>query len=186
MDIRTAIIRIIVVTCSAILAISAGAALAAGSNSKPDTVKPVITNLRQVRPRYPEAASRERVQGNILMQFRLSEKGKPRDIKVLLAEPQGVFERNALSIASRLRFSVPAEWLAANPNRILDFGIQFLIDSCPTKDIFPGIKTIQIYDFSVNSTQDAYKLMDACKKLRESGSTTDQQNERAAVPQTSE
>lgn len=166
--------RIAAVVCSAILHSVVGTAIAAESSPAPTEVKPVASNLREIRPGYPRDASRQGIQGNVLMQFRLSDKGRPQDVKVLLAEPQGVFEQHAAKIASKLRFKVPADWAARHPNRIMDFGVQYVIDGCATREVFPGVYTITIYELSVSSTPAAYNLMAHCKQLRESGATTDQ------------
>ncbi|MDP2325254.1 MAG: energy transducer TonB [Gammaproteobacteria bacterium] len=158
--------RIITLACSAILIASVGPAFAAESNSAPPNVKPVLLNLAQVVPRYPEKLTKKGITGGVVLQFRLDEKGKPQDVKVLQADPKDTFEKHALYTVSKMRFSVPPEWLASHPDRVLDFGILYLVDRCLVEDNFPDVQFMTLIDWSVNSWRDANKMMDACAKER--------------------
>ncbi|MEZ5562462.1 MAG: TonB family protein [Gammaproteobacteria bacterium] len=171
--------KIITLVCSTILIASVSPAFTAEINSSLPAYTPEILNFRQVMPpSVPDALSNDHVNGHVLLQFRLDENGKAQDAKVVLAQPKGAFEKNALYLVSKMRFSLPAEWIARQPDRILEYAIVYLHDSCPVSDQFPGIRTTVIYHFSANTGRDADKMMDACKQKRaliESGNQPSQQ-----------
>jgi TonB family protein len=58
------------------------------------------------RPRlhYPERALRLRREGRVVIEFRIGHDGAPQDVRVVEADPPGLFEQSALRYASGLRF----------------------------------------------------------------------------------
>jgi hypothetical protein len=82
----------------------------------------------------------------VLVQFRLDDKGKPQDARVVFAEPKDTFERTVLADVIRLRFKVPPEWAATNPDRSLQLAYVFRIEGCTSisGEAFPGIDTVVV------------------------------------------
>lgn len=110
----------------------------------------------------------------MLFQFRLDEDGQAQDSKVLLSEPKGAFDSAALFFLSKLRFSVPPEWLSTHPNRVIDFGFLYAAGQCLLKDIFPGIESVTVVgwvDFPVGKEE---RMRRDCQRLRFLQSTMDQ------------
>jgi TonB family protein len=66
------------------------------------SVTPVFT----VQPDYPDDALEEGVQGVVKLRFRVDASGRARDIEVLRAEPQGVFDESAIAALERWTFQV--------------------------------------------------------------------------------
>lgn len=126
----------------------------------PSIVLPVPANL--IQPKYPPALVRQRTSGYLLMQFRLDDEGKPRDPRVLMEEPKGAFQRAVKQTLSRLRFSVPPDWAARHPDRLLDFGYVFVVDKCVGEglfdNLFPGIDTNMVVSVWLDR-----KKEEACK-----------------------
>lgn len=59
------------------------------------------------RPRlhYPERALRLRREGRVIIEFRIGHDGAPQDVRVVEADPPGLFEQSALRYAAGLRFN---------------------------------------------------------------------------------
>jgi bla regulator protein BlaR1 len=62
------------------------------------------TRLHVVPPVYPERAKSARIEGNVELQYSIGDDGSVRDIKVLRAQPKGVFDAAALAALSQWRF----------------------------------------------------------------------------------
>ncbi|MGL6259601.1 energy transducer TonB [Vibrio sp. WXL103] len=54
-----------------------------------------VMPLYRVEPRYPPNALRRKIEGYVVMSFTIDPTGKPTDIKVVEAQPNRVFEREA-------------------------------------------------------------------------------------------
>jgi len=127
---------------------SATGSTAAEPASTPETVMsqkaPVAEPrlLKPLQPRYPPHLFRKGISGYVLVQFRLNDEGMPQDARVVMADPQGAFDSAVLQSVAKLRFEVPQEWVAAHPNRLLDFGYVFVIERCVDGDLFPGMTTV--------------------------------------------
>jgi len=66
------------------------------------------TRLHVVRPVYPERAMASRVEGNVEMQYSIGADGMVRDVQVLHAQPDGVFNAAALAALNQWRFEPSA------------------------------------------------------------------------------
>jgi TonB family protein len=110
---------------------------AAAAADEPNLIKPNF-------PRYPRAMLRKGASGYVLVQFGLDEEGRPQDARVLLAHPKDGFEETVLKFLRKLRYEVPAEWAARHPNRIVELGFVFLINSCTEANLFPGVTSITV------------------------------------------
>lgn len=62
---------------------------------------------RYVEPAYPRNAAQQRVSGWVDVGFALDRRGRPADLRILAAEPAGVFEEAALAAVERWRFEDP-------------------------------------------------------------------------------
>lgn len=129
---------------SALLISLAGTALAGDGKPALREGKPAILNLGAFRPTVPFTAIRGHISGDVLVQFRLDDKGRAQDVRVVLAEPRGIFDKHALRAVAAMRFSLPPEWLASHPKRLLELAFVYLINRCMPGDPFPGIHTITV------------------------------------------
>jgi len=105
---------------------------------------PEPKQIRFLVPPYPSAQMRNGISGYVLVQFRLDEKGRPRDSRVLMTNPQGAFESAVLRHLWKVRYDVPPEWAARNPTRLLEIGYIFVFERCVDKNLFPGITSVVI------------------------------------------
>ncbi len=55
-----------------------------------------VLPLYRVEPRYPSKAQKRQIEGYIVMRFTIDETGRPKDIEVIEAEPNRMFEREAI------------------------------------------------------------------------------------------
>ena len=78
------------------------------------------TRLHVVHPVYPERAMSSRVEGNVELQYSIGADGSVRDIQVLHAQPEGVFDAAALTALSQWRFE-PSARLDANARYTQNF-----------------------------------------------------------------
>ncbi len=68
----------------------------------------LAANLKRTRstpPDYPESALAQKIAGSVLVQFTVDVNGETRDIRVLEANPPGVFDRAATNAIRRWRYS---------------------------------------------------------------------------------
>lgn len=63
--------------------------------------------LRQPPLRYPDQAMRQGIEGSVTLDFQINADGSVSDVRVIQANPQGVFEREAMSVVRRTRFEEP-------------------------------------------------------------------------------
>ena len=63
-----------------------------------------LTTLSRVPPVYPLRASRLGIQGWVKVEFTVTKEGLVEDIRVLKAEPEGIFERTVMNCVSQWRF----------------------------------------------------------------------------------
>jgi len=92
---------------------SAAAPPQSASAANPAGGGPSLVPLREfsrvstTQPDYPEDARRKGTEGWVRLEFTVNERGRVRDIVVVAAEPQGVFEDVASAALSRWRFRPP-------------------------------------------------------------------------------
>jgi protein TonB len=63
-----------------------------------------LEQLTATEPVYPRAALRDRVEGWVEIDYTVTESGSVRDIEIVAAEPQGVFEASAKAAVGQWRF----------------------------------------------------------------------------------
>lgn len=79
-------------------------------SSPPASAPPAIGQVEEpvqivdVRPTYPAQAMRRRIEGKVELEFVITADGEVTDVRVLHAEPENVFEREAIRAAQRWRF----------------------------------------------------------------------------------
>lgn len=139
----------ILMTCSVLLMSFSGSAPAEQHEPDKSGAEPKILNIRRISHSFPAAARRNNVSGDVLLQFRLDDKGKARDIRVVLAEPRNVFDEAAIRMVATMRFSLPPEWVASHPKRLLELAVVYLANRCGHGDPFPGIHTITMTAWNV-------------------------------------
>jgi protein TonB len=64
-----------------------------------------LKRTRSPAPDYPEAALSQKIAGNVLVQFTVDVNGETRDVRVLEANPPGVFDRAATNAIRRWRYA---------------------------------------------------------------------------------
>ncbi|NLZ16560.1 MAG: TonB family protein [Desulfobulbaceae bacterium] len=63
-----------------------------------------LTALKRGQPAYPPSARRRNIEGWVQVQFIVNEHGQPEQIRILAAEPEGVFDASVVNSISRWRF----------------------------------------------------------------------------------
>lgn len=96
-------------------------ATAVASNIGPRPVAARRVPEVEYRPplRYPALAERRKLEGFVEIEFTIGADGSVSELEVLLSQPEGVFEREALAAMQRWRFAPPAEPMRAR--RTLEF-----------------------------------------------------------------
>ena len=61
--------------------------------------------LYRAMPEYPSSAARRGQEGRVLLELTVTAEGRTRDIRVVEADPPGVFERAAIEAARRFRYA---------------------------------------------------------------------------------
>ncbi len=96
----------------------AGEALAFGENFTPDTgigdIDPgagssTIVPVFRIAPDYPASALRRGIEGYVDLIFDVAPSGKTENIRVLAAEPEGVFERAATATLAKWKYKAPVQ-----------------------------------------------------------------------------
>ena len=71
-------------------------------------VKPAFSSnlfpISQPSPVYPRRAKSRKIQGWVNVEFTITTAGRVKDVVVLAAEPEGIFERNTLKTVKRWKF----------------------------------------------------------------------------------
>lgn len=65
--------------------------------------------LYRVDPRYPSKALKRRVEGYVIMRFTIDATGRPKDVEVIEAEPQRMFEREAIRALKKWKYQPKVE-----------------------------------------------------------------------------
>ncbi len=74
----------------------------AEGNQLPNVLK--LVAIKQVTPKWPEKALREKIEGEVLLQMRISAEGVVDAVRVIQSEPPGLFDESALSAVREWRF----------------------------------------------------------------------------------
>lgn len=77
--------------------------------------------LSQPPPRYPPRALKQRIEGWVLVGFTIRTDGSVDDVRVLDAQPEGLFDREAVGSMQRWRFQPPGEAIIAQ--RRIEFSL---------------------------------------------------------------
>lgn len=92
---------------------AAGVASAAGTTGDASTAQGAATSgvtspavlTRSATPHYPPSALRSRQEGWVVVSFTIDTEGRPRDIRVVDAQPRRIFDRAAIDAVDRYRFT---------------------------------------------------------------------------------
>jgi TonB family protein len=76
----------------------------AASGAPPEVAEASLTRVRPLDVEYPSGALQRKIQGTVELGYLVTAKGAVSDIKVLDANPTGVFETAATKAISRLRY----------------------------------------------------------------------------------
>lgn len=60
--------------------------------------------ISKIEPIYPYRARQRDITGKVVLKFLIDQKGRPKKISVLKAEPDGVFEKSAISAVEKWKF----------------------------------------------------------------------------------
>jgi protein TonB len=63
-----------------------------------------LKRTRYVAPEFPERALTQKVSGVVVVEFTVDVNGEPRDVRVVSAEPAGLFDRAAIAAVRRWRY----------------------------------------------------------------------------------
>ncbi|WP_213995294.1 TonB family protein [Arsukibacterium sp.] len=96
------------------------------------TVKSSPTPIVRIEPRYPIQAAENRIEGLVQLQFNVQSDGSTSDIIVVHAQPEGVFEKEAVAALKRWRYAPMADPAA---NIGLKVQLNFALDYDPDLDI---------------------------------------------------
>lgn len=83
---------------------AAAAPAEAGAQRAASTLQSSLKRKRYVAPEYPMDALSRQVGGVVVLEFTVDTQGEPRDIHVQSSEPEGVFDRAAISAVKRWRY----------------------------------------------------------------------------------
>ena len=91
----------------AIPARSGGNAARQGGSAAPaanNNLQSRLKRTRYVAPEFPERALTQKVSGVVVVEFVVDVNGEPRDVRVVSAEPAGLFDRAAIAAVRRWRY----------------------------------------------------------------------------------
>ncbi|NLS12076.1 energy transducer TonB [Vibrio sp. SM6] len=60
--------------------------------------------LYRVEPRYPSRALKRKLEGHVVLAFTIDTTGRPKDIRIIEAEPKRVFEREAMRALAKWKY----------------------------------------------------------------------------------
>ena len=80
---------------------------------------------------YPIPAKRAGIQGRVLLELSVTEKGDVTNVVVLAAEPKGVFEESAKQYATNQHFNVGDDWHTSGARRRFQVGFLYLLSPRP-------------------------------------------------------
>ncbi|BCE01048.1 energy transducer TonB [Marinicellulosiphila megalodicopiae] len=88
---------------------SAGIDIGMGSSLTPGDEDGDAIPIVRGQPIYPQAAAKKGLEGYVTLKFTISETGSVRDVTVIDANPQNVFERSAISAVMRYKYKPKKE-----------------------------------------------------------------------------
>ncbi len=84
---------------------TSGAQNSASTKPEPVDLASKLKRVRSVEPEYPERALTQRIGGAVTLEFIVNTKGEPSDVRVVSAEPAGMFDRSAMAAVKRWRYN---------------------------------------------------------------------------------
>ncbi len=69
----------------------------------------MLVSVYRAEPDYPSDALRRHIEGYVIVQFDINERGKPINIQVIASKPQGVFNGEALRAVRRWKYQPQME-----------------------------------------------------------------------------
>ena len=93
--------------------------------TKPTAVREDMI-VKRVNPDYPSSAERKNIEGFVDMQFVATATGEVRDVVVTNAQPQGVFEDNAVRALKRWKFK-PVQIDGAPHDQLMALRMRFTV-----------------------------------------------------------
>jgi len=82
----------------------------------------------KIQPEYPQAALRRGIEGYVDVRFDVTASGRTSNIRVITAEPVGVFERAAVAAVARWKYQQPMEEGTAVEFRDMETRLRFDIE----------------------------------------------------------
>jgi TonB family protein len=79
----------------------------------------------RIYPRYPIQAAQERIEGMVQLRFNVEADGSTSQIEVILSQPEGVFEKEAIRALAQWRYQPAADEL---PNQGVKVQLDFVLD----------------------------------------------------------
>lgn len=87
-----------------------------------------VVPLVRVQPLYPRRAAERRIEGWVLVQFDIDERGEVKDPQVIDAEPHNVFERDALRAIRKWKYKPKIEGGVAKARRAVQVKLTFSLE----------------------------------------------------------
>ncbi|MFC3034509.1 TonB family protein [Pseudoalteromonas fenneropenaei] len=100
------------------------------SNKTPTLEQPKKAHsspIYRVEPKYPIEAAQQAIEGAVVLKFRLDAQGNTRDVEVLKAEPQAIFNKTSIAAVAQWRYTPPADtsvWHTVQLDYRMDAGAQ--------------------------------------------------------------
>lgn len=85
--------------------------------------------ISRTPPQYPRQAAINLIEGSVTLSHRINQDGQPTDIKVVNAQPEGVFERAAIDALKGWRFAPPDTPDRQIYQQIIDFRMNDPLDA---------------------------------------------------------
>jgi len=70
----------------------------------PGEIDGSLNALKRTQPAYPASARRRNIEGWVQVQFIVNEYGQPEQIRVLAADPEGIFDSSVINSIGHWRF----------------------------------------------------------------------------------
>lgn len=65
--------------------------------------------IKTVAPEYPRGAERRNIEGYVVVQYTVTADGSVKDVKVVEADPEGVFDDAATAAVNQWKFEKPSQ-----------------------------------------------------------------------------
>ncbi len=92
--------------------------------------KPQLIPAPTLQPDYPPSLFHKGLQGDVVVEYGVSEKGRVTDVKVLTSAPDGEFDQAVLKALKRWQFNLPSDWKDQSTTFRDKAEVIFVIDDC--------------------------------------------------------